>query len=115
MKWHPALSAGPYISVKLKATKITEIEGMRNKTIMPNVKNTDLGIACAFSTDFDFLSGQMVIDLRTSYSLVNMMDRIDGFIPSYYGAKKEYARNVCISLSIGYRFLNLLPGKAKTP
>lgn len=103
-KWHPALLGGPYASLKLKAVRVTEIDGKKNKTPMPNVKNADFGLVAGFSADFYLFSGQMVVDLRGSYSLVNMMDRIDGYVPSYYGSKKEYARNVSISLTVGYQY-----------
>ncbi len=95
---------GPYGSLKLKAVRVTEVEGQKEKTKMSNVKNGDFGIILGYSLDLDLPSGQVVIDLRGSYSLINLMDRLDGYIQWYYGPSKEYVRNVVISLSVGYRF-----------
>ena len=104
---------GPYGAWKFSAKKVTEFEGQREKTNMSNVKGYDFGIIGGYALDFDLLSGQMVIDLRCSYSLVNIMDPIEGHLPWYYGPTKDYARNVNISLTVGYRFLNIWQKKDK--
>ena len=103
---------GPYASWKLKATKKTEVEGQKESTKMPNVKDLDFGLVVGFSFDYNLPKGQLVIDLRSSYSLINMMDRIEGFIPDYTEGSKDYARNVTLSLTVGYRFLNIWSKKA---
>lgn len=95
---------GPYGAIKLNATKITEIAGQREKSKMANVKQTDFGIVSGFVFDFNLNERKILFDLRTSYSLFNMMDTIDGYIPSHIVPESEYARNVSVSLSVLYRF-----------
>jgi len=106
-KWHFGLFAGPYFSLKLNAVKYTIIDGQKNKTTLTSVKNTDAGIVAGFSFDFDLVKGQLVTDFRISYSLINMMSHIDGYIPKYSGPENERARNVDISILIGYQFQDL--------
>ena len=104
---------GPYASWKLKAKKKIEVEGQKERAVVPNVKNFDFGLIAGFSFDYNLPKGQLVIDLRSSYSLINMMDRIEGFIPDYEERSKDYARNVTLSLTVGYRFLNIWSQKAE--
>jgi hypothetical protein len=106
-KAHSALLIGPYAAWKLKAMRVTEVEGERGKVKMSNVKNADFGLVTSYSIDFNLFSKQIIFDLRCSYSLINMMDRITGYVPWYYCPSKEYARNVIISLTAGYRFTNI--------
>lgn len=106
-KIHSALFVGPYVSWKLNAVRVTEIEGTREKAKMPNVKDIDLGAEAGSSFDFNLPSGQMIVDLRFSYSLINIMDRIPGYVLWYYGPSKEYVRNVSVSLTVGYQFSNI--------
>ena len=103
-KWQPALYAGPYGAIKLSARKILEAEGWRQETSMPTVRNTDLGLVAGFSAGFELGGGQLTVDFRTSYSLANVMDRIEAYTPEYAKAEKEYARNVNVLLILGYRF-----------
>ena len=110
-RWHPALLTGPYASLKLKGTRITKIDSKLEKTPISNLRHIDFGITAGIFSGFDLSKGQITIDFRCSYSLLNMMDRIEGYIPSYYGPKKEYVRNVCISLTVGYRFNNIWSNK----
>jgi hypothetical protein len=106
-KIHSALFIGPYAAWKLKAVRVTEVEGEREKVRISNVKNTDFGVVTGYSIDFNLFSKQIILDLRCNYSLINMMDRIAGYVPWYYGPSKEYARNINISLTAGYRFTNI--------
>jgi hypothetical protein len=111
-KRQAAFFIGPYASLKLNAVLIMDIEGVRKKSIMTNVKDIDLGADAGFSVDLNLPAGKIILDLRCSYSLINMMDRITGYIPWYYGPSKEYARNVNISLTAGYRFSNIWSNNA---
>ena len=99
--------AGPYVAQKLNAVRITSIKGQNEKNQVENVKNQDLGIIVGYALDLDISTGQLIIDLRGSYSLINMMTPLDGNISWYYGPTKDYARNVNIALTVGYRFLNI--------
>jgi len=106
-KRQSGLFAGPYVSWKLNAVKITEVGGQTEKIEMSNVKDVDFGIVAGYSIDFNLPSGQIIVDFRCSYSLINIMETIEGYVPYYYGPSKEYARNVSISLAVGYRFLKV--------
>jgi hypothetical protein len=114
-KRQSGLYAGPYLSWMFHAVKITEVEGQKEKTEMPNVKTVDFGLSAGYSIDFNLSSGQIIIDLRCSYGLINMMDVIEGSVPDFYGPTEEYARNVNISLTAGYRFSNLWSKNTETP
>jgi hypothetical protein len=104
---HSGLYIGPYFSWKLNAQKVTEMEGVREKLPMSNVLNSDLGMLVGYSFDLNRSSGDLVFDFRMGYSLINMMDPIEGFIPWYYGPETERARNVTIMISLGYRFIDV--------
>lgn len=95
---------GPYAALKLNATKITEIDGQREKSKMANVEQTDFGIIGGYVFDFNLNKRKILIDLRTSYSLFNMMDTIDGYIPLHIDPEIAYARNVSVNLSVLYQF-----------
>lgn len=102
---YPGIFAGPYVSCKLSAMRVKEVEGQREESKMTNVKDSDFGIVAGYSFGYGLPSGRLVIDFRSSYSLVNMMEPIEGHIPRYYGPSKEYVRNVNVSLVVGYYFL----------
>ena len=101
------IMVGPYASIKLNSNRIIEIQGHREKSEMTNINQTDFGVIAGFAFDFNLASRKMLINLRSSYSLFNMMDRIDGYIPMYDGPKKEYARNASITLSVEYHFTSV--------
>ena len=109
--WHPGLYIGPYGALKLNAVKVTGENGEKMKEDMQNVNNGDFGIVFGINFDIDLPLGQFVVDLRSGYSLINMMQPIEGYIPRYYGPEKERARNVSITIMIGYRFTNIWNNK----
>jgi hypothetical protein len=102
---------GPYAALKLDARRITRIEGVTDKMDMSNVKNSDFGLIGGYAFDFNMLSRKMLIDFRASYSLINMMDKIEGNLPLYLGSNKDYARNISIALTVQY---NLIESGTKT-
>lgn len=113
-KWHPVLYAGPYGSLKVRGTKITgekqkgEAEkGIKKKETMENVRDGDFGLAFGVNFEIELSKNELDIDLRSSYSLINVMKPIDGYIPDYYGPTKGKSRNVSITLLVGYRFQDL--------
>jgi len=99
-KTHSGLFVGPYAAIRLNAVK----EDNWEKSDMTRVRPSDFGIIGGYSMDFKIPSGQLSCELRTSYGLTNMMDRIEGYIPYYYGPEKEKARNISVVLMVGYRF-----------
>ena len=74
---------------------------------MINVKDTDIGLTFGFGYDIELTKGEIVIDLLCNYSLVNMMEYVEGHIPEFDGPTTERARNVSIVLMLGYRFSNI--------
>jgi hypothetical protein len=97
--------------LKLNALKYTVIEGKEDKTDMPNIENYDVGIVGGISFDFDMTKGQIETGLRCSYSLMNIMSYVDGNIPEYNGPENGIARNVAITVMVGYRFTTLFKNK----
>jgi hypothetical protein len=114
-KYHTAIKkekqsgifAGPYFSAKLNATKRMEVEGVRQEEEKENVRNTDIGVIVGYTTDIGFPFGHLLLNIQSSYSIVNMMDQLEGSIPWYLGPNKAYARNISITISIGYQFSQL--------
>jgi len=111
-KRHPGLFAGPYISFKLNAIRELSNEENFDENPVTNIHDIDFGMLGGICMDFDLPSGQLNLELRTSFSLVNMMDPIEGNLSWYYGPQSEYVRNVSITFLIGYRFSNLFKSKA---
>lgn len=95
---------GPYVSYALNSVLFTEIEGDKQKQKKDNVNRLDLGILGGYSWDMSSLMEQVFLDVRFSYSLINMMKQLEPFIPVYPGLAKEYARNVNIVFAIEYLF-----------
>lgn len=108
---HFTILAGPYASVKLSATKIMEIDGNREEKKMMNVRNGDFGIAAGIAMEFDMSKGILVIDFRMTYSLINMMNHLEGYVPKYNAPDIDRAKNVNLALTVGYRFINLWSDK----
>ena len=111
-KKQSGILVGPYAAIKLKGKRITETEGLRVETKVPNLKQTDIGIIAGYAFDFKIASKKMLLEVRTGYSLINIMDRIDGYIPSYGGPNNKYARNISITVSAQYQFTDLLRKKS---
>ena len=60
-----------------------------------------------FGYDFNLNSGQILTEIRTGYSLMNMMNTLDGYIPEYDVPQNPRARNLSLTLIVGYRFTKL--------
>ena len=104
-----ALLVGPYASYMINNKRIREIDGKLEKDEMSNIRKTDFGIAASLSYDFNLKNNRLILDLRATYSLVNMMDYIEGYVLRYYGPHEERARNVTIALTMGYYFSSVEP------
>ncbi len=106
-KSHPVLLLGPYASLKLKGTRITEYDGEQTIESMNNVRDFDFGLTFGFGYDFNLAQGASIMtDLRCNYGLMNMMDYAEGHIPDYDGPTNTKARNLSLMLMVGYRFAN---------
>jgi hypothetical protein len=110
-KWHPRILTGPYISYKLKALKSLETNNSKKEEDFPAVKNYDFGLVIGFSVDIDMAAGQIILDLRASYSLVNTIDKKNEFTPPYQSSDKEWARNSYVIFSVGYRWASIFNNK----
>ena len=106
-KRQSGIFAGPYVAFKVNASLITQIDGNSKKKEISNVRNTDFGIAAGYFWDISLTKGGLAFSVKASYGLVNMMDLPDGYIPWYYEHQKEYARNISLMFTVGYRFNNL--------
>jgi len=94
-----AILLGPYFSYMMNNKRIREIEGKISKDNLSNINKIDIGIITSFAHEFMNLFN---IDFRMSYSLVEMMKYLDGVKLDYYGPDEERARNVNLSLTVGY-------------
>lgn len=94
---------GPYIAGLLKASRVKEVQGELEKEKMENVNNFDFGGVVGYSWDVGKSPGQLYLDARCTYSLVNSMKEMDGNIPWYYGPEKKYVRNVNIVLAFEFQ------------
>jgi hypothetical protein len=94
---------GPYVSYRMLAIRLLTVQGVTDRKKVDNVKPFDLGLLAGYSHDFNLANLPLSTSGTISYSLVNMMTPIDGVIMRYDGPEKEYARNITIMLSIGYR------------
>ncbi len=92
---------GPYVSGLLKASLKTEVDGILERKDWNNVNRIDIGVIAGYTWD-PGREGILLLNLRCSYSLINMMREIDGYLPWYYGPEKSYARNINIGLMIEY-------------
>ena len=97
---------GPYASYAFKNIRIIETDNSKIKEKMPNIRNFDLGVTVSLSYNFSLYNKKLVIDLRTSYGLVNILDFEERFIPQYYAPTDDLARNVYNVFTLGY-FINI--------
>lgn len=93
--------AGPFLSGKLDATMVTRIQGITEKQEKDNVNFLDFGMIGGYSWDIGEEPGHMFIDLRSSFSLINIMQTLDG-TPMYTGPEKEFVRNMTIIVAFEF-------------
>lgn len=99
--------AGPYFAQRLKATRTRVIDGQETKDNMSNVKAMDFGMMLGFASHLNTSRGAASIDLRMTYSMINMMDPIEDGLWNYERSTEERARNVNVSLAISYPIYQL--------
>ena len=105
--WHPRVYAGPYVSLKLNAKKSLEINGDKEVSDFSQVKAYDLGLIFGFAFDIDLSKGQILLDMRLGYGLMNSIEKLDNYIRRYGKPETELARNLDITFSAGYRWGSL--------
>lgn len=92
---------GPYISGTLKASKLTDVQDTRIKENLYNVNEIDLGLMLGYSWDIGRNPGHLFFDFRCSYSLINMMEALEG-LSKFSDPEKELARNAGIVFALEY-------------
>jgi hypothetical protein len=97
-----AILLGPYLSYAINNTRYIHAEDQVQEEEMVNIKNLDWGLAASISYNFTIQQNRFVIDFRTTYGLIDMMEYIDGYVKEYYGPNEGRARNVNIALTFGY-------------
>ena len=106
-KRHSGLLLGPYAAFKIHSGKITAVDGVRKKEKVSNAADWDFGAIVGYAVNFKMSKGELEVGFRMAYSLVNVLARLDGALPDYYGPSKDYARNINVALVLGYGFSNL--------
>jgi len=94
---------GPYFSYRLLANRLLTVQGKTDKKKVDNVKPIDLGLMAGYNRDINLANFPLKVGVTISYSVVNIMTPIDGVIMLYDGPENEYARNITVLLSIGYK------------
>lgn len=101
-KNHFAFLLGPYFSYAIDNSRYIDIEKQVQNEKISNVKKFDWGFVTSISYNFTIQQKKFVIDFRTTYGLINMLEHADGYIKEYYGPNKERSKNVNIALTFGY-------------
>ena len=100
-RFRPELLLGPYAALKLSAKKYTEIWGKKEATDLENVKSIDYGIIFGGGMEVNVGSGQLILELRSSYGLKNIMRMPENFIKLY--DEKDFMRNFSFVIMTGYK------------
>jgi hypothetical protein len=106
-KHQPNLFFGPYAAVLLHSKRTKTYDGNTSSQKAENAKPFDLGILGGFGYDFNLKSGQLTAELRIGYSLTDVMETQDGYLPYYNSTNSLKAKNLSTTLMVGYRFTNL--------
>lgn len=101
-RFMPGLFLGPYAALKLSAKKRTEIWGRKEATDLESVKSLDYGAVFGGGIEVHIGSGQLILEIRSSYGLKNIMLMPEGFIRLY--DEKDFVRNFSFVIMTGYKF-----------
>lgn len=99
---HFAFLIGPYFSYAFNNVRYIDADDQIHREKMSNIKRIDWGVAASISYNFTIQQNKFIIDLRTTYGLIDMMEFADGYLKKYYGPDEGRARNVNIALTLGY-------------
>jgi len=97
-----AFLIGPYFSYAINNVRYIDTENRVYKEQMTNIKKFDWGVAASISYNFTIQQNKFLVDFRTTYGLINMMELAEGYIKEYYGPNQERSRNVNIAFTFGY-------------
>lgn len=109
-----ALYIGPYAALNMGVVRHLKVEGIKATNKVHNVKNEDIGVIIGFSLERNFSAGVANIDLRIGYSLINMMDPVEGHFAEYNKTPEAYARNINVTFSVGYLFEDIFNKRNKS-
>ncbi len=92
---------GPYLGVLLN-DRLDRNESGRYRVGYGEVNRLDPGVLLGYQADFNVRELRFYWDLRSGYSLSNMMQFVDDVILSTDHPDEAYARNITVILSLGY-------------
>jgi hypothetical protein len=104
---HPNLFLGPYIGVKVHSKRIKTYDGSAETTKVENAKPVDFGLITGFGYDFRLKQGKITTEIRFGYSLIDIMEPQEGYVPEYKNPGKLKARNLSLTILVGYRLSSL--------
>ena len=78
--------------MNIHSRKQTKIEGLREKEDFSSIKTLDFGTVVGASVDWKIPAGIVNFDFRISYSLINMMDPVEGYLVEFNKTKFGYER-----------------------
>jgi hypothetical protein len=113
-KHQPNLFLGPYLGLKLWSKRIKTYDGINETSKVENARPIDFGLIGGFGYDFKLEKGTLTSELRFGYSLVDMMDTLDGYIHENDIPGSLKARNLSLSLLVGWRFSTLFTKRNNT-
>ena len=106
-KHHPNLFLGPYFAFLIHSKRTKTYDGITETGKAENAKTYDFGLVTGFGYDFKISSGQITTEIRFGYSLINILNPIENQLPYYGTVDSPKARNLSLTLLVGYRFQNL--------
>ena len=102
VKNHFAFLFGPYLAFAFNNSLYVNADNQIKEEHMTNIKKFDWGLSASLSYNFTYQQNKFVIDFRTTYGLIDMMEHSDGYVKEYYDPDNGRARNVNIVLTLGY-------------
>jgi hypothetical protein len=106
-KHQPNLFLGPYLGLKVHSKRIKKYNGDTKTSKVENARPLDFGLAGGFGYDFNLEKGAITAGFRIGYSLIDMMDPLEGYVPEYDIPGNLKARNISIAVMVGYRISSL--------
>ncbi|MCW8810696.1 MAG: PorT family protein [Ignavibacteriaceae bacterium] len=100
--FHPAITAGPYSSIKLSNNKKINLPGEEINGEVSSVNNFDYGIVFGIATEFAAWNGEIIFDLRVNWGLANVLSQPSDFIS--INDDPGTVKTRAVTLMTGYRF-----------
>ena len=97
-----AIVAGPYSSFKLSSDKTIKLPDEEIYGEVSSVNDFDFGVVFGIATEFSVASGEIILDLRVNWGIVNVLSQPAVFISIYDDPGTVKTR--AVTLMTGYRF-----------